>query len=88
MSLEVMYIVWKKVGAETDGKLVTYFKASLAKVFHENIFHKCKSAKSSLSYIRLLNLTKSIFWTSLEALSSSWLYVHHQRKVLSLGWGV
>jgi hypothetical protein len=47
---------------------------------HEQLFHECKSARVLCRSIRLLNLTKSIFWTSLEALSSSWLYVHHQRR--------
>lgn len=47
---------------------------------HEQLFHGCKSARVLCRSIRLLNLTKSIFWTSLEALSSSWLYVHHQRR--------
>jgi hypothetical protein len=60
--------------------MVTYFKVSLATMSHEQLFHECKSARVLCRSIRLLNLTKSIFWTSLEALSSSWLHVHHQRR--------
>jgi hypothetical protein len=65
LSLEVTYVVRKRLRAKPDGlskskasrayksmnpsmpasseKLVTYFKASLAKVSHESRSHECKS---------------------------------------------